>query len=271
MRIARELPKLEEEKAQCVADLPLRKALAALADPGDVEDTEIAGLHFIDDLLAAIDAVNRKMWEVYDSLYTRTDLKSIQSWIGELTFLVEEEKRLWGSLLQEGEIEKIQGLIAKRIRELGGYPDTVDSGDIRDIFTKLGLSEPFNPNIRPPKDVSTQETVFTRAVGLLFAIRLGDFESLCPKIDAFTDWLSRDEHDVGFEELCDAYDILNILRGKLREAGVLGKGVRASLSHALRWCEMRIGRALNDWPELNQAIDVSLQRQKKFIEFFYPE
>ena len=33
MRLARELPKLETEKAQRVADLPLRKALAALSEP----------------------------------------------------------------------------------------------------------------------------------------------------------------------------------------------------------------------------------------------
>ena len=47
MRLARELPKLEPEDAQRVADLPLREALKELAEPTDVIDKVIPFDHLV--------------------------------------------------------------------------------------------------------------------------------------------------------------------------------------------------------------------------------
>ncbi len=44
MRLARELPKLEPGKAQCVADLPIREALSAIAEG----EAQVESLHWID-------------------------------------------------------------------------------------------------------------------------------------------------------------------------------------------------------------------------------
>ena len=45
MRVARELPKLDDGKAQRVADMPLRDALRALAEPQEVVRSPLLALH----------------------------------------------------------------------------------------------------------------------------------------------------------------------------------------------------------------------------------
>lgn len=62
MRLVRELPKLDDEKAQRVADLPLRRALKAIADQDDVRleyDPELEACRIVADIQAAVSDWNK--------------------------------------------------------------------------------------------------------------------------------------------------------------------------------------------------------------------
>jgi hypothetical protein len=161
MRIARELPKLDEGKAQRVADLSLRDAMALLAEPKRgawlsevVEDEGPAAFWLtVDTVLKEIDEVNRQIWATYDILCDRDDL--IQ-WIHEGTVLLHKQRHIidgflltLGGTVSEGleELECRSKALRARLEKEGIKREPMERAS---LFASLGLSIPFDPAIRPP-------------------------------------------------------------------------------------------------------------------------